>query len=145
MLNTAVPDLPRPDDVRPEADVSDEGVDSLVVVDAVVVAQQRKDGRVLDHPALGHALPGWGEHEQVLGGLGKPYWGERGLKNIPLVYVLLSEPKAPVRVFQGVGKSSSLIPMISKMAEPIWVKLSGLIKYMVESVLAKEFFKKTQI
>ena len=51
----------------------------------------------------------------------------------------LSEPKAPVRVFQGVGKSSSLIPIDSETAEQIWVKLSGFIKYMVESVLAKEF------
>ena len=31
------------------------------------------------------------------------------------------------------------------MAEPIWVKLSGFIKESAESVLAKEFFKKTQI
>ena len=35
--------------------------------------------------------------------------------------------------------------MISNMAEPIWVKLSGFIKESAESVLAKEFFKKTQI
>ena len=34
--------------------------------------------------------------------------------------------------------------MISNMAGPIWVKLSGLIKYLVESVLAKEFFLKNQ-
>ena len=31
------------------------------------------------------------------------------------------------------------------MAEPIWVKLSGFIKYMVESVLAKEFKKNSNI
>ena len=53
----------------------------------------------------------------------------------------LSEPKAQVRV-QGVGKSWCLFPMISNMAEPIWLKLLGVIKYMVESDLMKEFFNK---
>ena len=33
----------------------------------------------------------------------------------------------------------------SEMAVPIWVKLSGIIKCGWENVLAKEFFKKTQI
>ena len=30
--------------------------------------------------------------------------------------------------------------MISNVAEPIWVKLSGFIKYMVESNFTNEFF-----
>ena len=31
--------------------------------------------------------------------------------------------------------------MISNMAEPIWVKLSGIIEGICENVLAKEFFE----
>ena len=34
--------------------------------------------------------------------------------------------------------------MISEMAEPIWVKLSGIIWGMRENVLAKEFFEKVE-
>ena len=35
--------------------------------------------------------------------------------------------------------------MISEMAEPIWVKLSGIIWGMRENVLAKEFFEKVEV
>ena len=44
-------------------------------------------------------------------------------------------------VCQGGHKSYCQLPMISNMAAPICIKLSGFIKYMVESVLAKEFFE----
>ena len=48
--------------------------------------------------------------------------------------------------YWGLGKceSSSLWLIDSEIAGPIWVKLSGIVKYMVECVLAKEFFKKLE-
>ena len=34
--------------------------------------------------------------------------------------------------------------MISEVAGPIWVKLSGVVKYVRENDLAKEFFEKVE-
>ena len=45
-----------------------------------------------------------------------------------------------LRYGSGGGESCSSLPMISNMAEPIWVKLLGIVEDMVESDLAKEFF-----
>ena len=43
---------------------------------------------------------------------------------------------------QGEGQSCCMLPMISNMAEPIWVKLSGIIEHSAENDLLKDFFGK---
>ena len=43
-----------------------------------------------------------------------------------------------------VGESWCVCLMISEMAGPIWVKLSGVVKYVRENDLAKEFFEKNE-
>ena len=55
--------------------------------------------------------------------------------------VILSEPKAPVRVPRG---RPILMLEASEMAGPNWLKLSGPIKESAESDLAKELFEKIE-
>ena len=58
------------------------------------------------------------------------------------------DQKRAMRAFgiglEGGGKSSCQEFMISYMAEPNWVKLSGIILKIQENDLAKEFFEKVE-
>ena len=48
------------------------------------------------------------------------------------------------RLWWGEGESCCQVPKISNMADPIWVKLSGIIVDSAENDLAKEFFGKIE-
>ena len=59
------------------------------------------------------------------------------------ICITLSETKALV-LGPGGAKSSSSDPVISNVAEPIWLKLSEMVVGMGQNVLVKDFFEKIE-